>query len=54
MVSEAWPRPFNCQVWEALTPVVTEVFQVSHFNLVLKVFPDVAGAVAELGSVQGP
>ena len=32
----------------ALTPIVTEVFQVSHFNLVLKVFPDVAGAAAEL------
>ncbi len=34
----------------ALTPIVTEVFQVSHFNLVLKVFPDVAAAVAEIGS----
>ena len=32
----------------ALTPVVTEVFQVSHFNLVLKVFPDVAAAAAAL------
>ena len=32
----------------ALTPIVTEVFQVSHFNLVLKVFPDVAAAAAEL------
>ena len=32
----------------ALTPVVTEVFQVSHFNLVLKVFPDVATAAAAL------
>lgn len=30
----------------ALTPIVTEVFQVSHFNLVLQVFPDVAAAVA--------
>lgn len=32
----------------ALTPIVTEVFQVSHFNLVLSVFPDVAAAVAGL------
>jgi anti-sigma B factor antagonist/stage II sporulation protein AA (anti-sigma F factor antagonist) len=32
----------------ALTPVVTEVFQVSHFNLVLPVFSDVAAAVARL------
>jgi len=32
----------------ALTPIVTEVFQVSHFNLVLSVFPDVATAVAAL------
>ena len=32
----------------ALTPIVIEVFQVSHFNLVLKVFPDVAAAAAEL------
>jgi len=29
----------------ALTPIVTEVFQVSHFNLVLQVFPDLAAAV---------
>jgi len=34
----------------ALTPIVTEVFQVSHFNLVLKVFPDVGAAAAELGA----
>ena len=34
----------------ALTPIVTEVFQVSHFNLVLTVFPDVATAAAELGA----
>ncbi len=33
----------------ALTPIVTEVFQVSHFNLVIQVFPDVAAAVAQLG-----
>ena len=33
----------------ALTPIVTEVFQVSHFNLVLSVYPDVAAAAAELG-----
>lgn len=32
----------------ALTPIVTEVFQVSHFNLVLSVYPDVAAAVAAL------
>lgn len=32
-----------------LTPIVTEVFQVSHFNLVIQVFPDVAAAVAQLG-----
>lgn len=34
----------------ALTPIVTEVFQVSHFNLVLAVYPDVAAAVAGLGA----
>lgn len=34
----------------ALTPIVTEVFQVSHFTLVLSVFPDVAAAAAELGA----
>ncbi len=34
----------------ALTPIVTEVFQVSHFNMVLKVFGDVASAAAELVS----
>lgn len=34
----------------ALTPVVTEVFQVSHFNLVLKVFPDVATAASGLSA----
>ena len=34
----------------ALTPIVTEVFQVSHFNLVLRVFPDVAAAATELGA----
>ncbi len=32
----------------ALTPVVTEVFQVSHFNLVLAVFATVADAVASM------
>lgn len=32
----------------ALTPIVAEVFQVSHFNLVLKVFPDVAAAAADM------
>ena len=32
----------------ALSPIVTEVFQVSHFNLVLSVYPDVASAVAGL------
>lgn len=32
----------------ALTPIVTEVFQVSHFNLVLSVFPDVAAAAVAL------
>ena len=32
----------------ALTPIVSEVFQVSHFNLVLQVFPDVAAAAASL------
>ncbi len=32
----------------ALTPIVTEVFQVSHFNLVLSVYPDVAAAAAGL------
>ena len=34
----------------ALTPVVTEVFQVSHFNLVLKVYPDVDTALAAFAS----
>ncbi len=33
----------------ALTPIVTEVFQVSHFNLVLSVYSDVAAAAAGLG-----
>lgn len=32
----------------ALTPIVAEVFQVSHFTMVLTVFPDVASAAAEL------
>lgn len=32
----------------ALTPIVTEVFEVSHFNLVLSVYPDVAAAAAGL------
>lgn len=34
----------------ALTPIVTEVFQVSHFTMVLAVYPDVAAAAAELGA----
>ena len=34
----------------SLTPIVTEVFQVSHFNLVLKVYPDAAAAAAEWGA----
>ena len=38
----------------ALTPIVTEVFQVSHFDLVLKVFSDVPAAVGELGSKSQP
>lgn len=33
----------------ALTPIVAEVFQVSHFNMVLPVHPDVASAVAAVG-----
>lgn len=33
----------------ALSPIVTEVFQVSHFNLVLSVYPDVAAAATGLG-----
>ena len=32
----------------ALTPIVSEVFQVSHFNLVLSVYADVAAAVTAL------
>jgi anti-anti-sigma factor len=32
----------------ALTPIVSEVFQVSHFNLVLQVYPDVAAAAADM------
>lgn len=32
----------------ALVPVVEEVFQVSRFNLVFKVYPDSAAAVAAL------
>ncbi len=35
----------------AMTPIVTEVFQVSHFNLVLQGFPDVASAVAHVSPV---
>ena len=34
----------------ALTPIVTEVFQVSHFNLVLSVYADVPAAAAGLGA----
>ena len=34
----------------ALTPIVNEVFEISRFNLVLKVFPDIGAAVAALGS----
>ena len=34
----------------ALTSIVSEVFQVSHFNLVLQVFPDVAAAASSLSS----
>lgn len=34
----------------ALSPIVTEVFRVSHFNLVLTVYPDVAAAAAGLGA----
>ena len=34
----------------ALTAIVTEVFQVSHFNLVLKVFPDIAAAAADVAA----
>lgn len=34
----------------ALTPIVAEVFEVSHFNMVLPVFPDAAAAAAGLGS----
>ena len=34
----------------ALTPIVSEVFEVSHFNLVLRVFPDVATAAAFMAS----
>ena len=34
----------------ALTPIVTEVFQVSHFNLVLSVYPEVVAAVAAMGA----
>ena len=32
----------------ALTPIVSEVFQVSHFNLVLQVFSNVAAAAADM------
>ena len=38
----------------ALSPIVTEVFQVSHFNLVLKVYPDAAAAAAEWGASGEP
>lgn len=34
----------------SLTPVVAEVFEISHFHLVLQVFADVEGAVAALGA----
>ena len=30
----------------ALTPIVAEIFQVSHFDMVLRVCPDVASALA--------
>lgn len=32
----------------ALTPIVREVFEISRFNLVYKVFPDVTAALAAL------
>ena len=32
----------------ALTPIVAEIFQVSHFDMVLKLFPDVTAAVDAL------
>ena len=38
----------GCIVIAALTSNVSEVFEVSHFNLVLKVFPDVAAAAADV------
>ncbi len=34
----------------ALSPIVAEVFQVSHFNMVIQVYPDVAAAVSGLGA----
>lgn len=34
----------------ALTPIVKEVFEISRFNLVYKVFPDVAAALAAVES----
>lgn len=37
-------------VMAGLTPIVKEVFEISRFNLVLQVFPDVAAAAAALGS----
>ena len=35
----------------ALTPIVGEVFEISRFNLVYKVFPDVDAALADLESM---
>lgn len=32
----------------ALTPIVKEVFEISRFNLVFQVFPDLAAALADL------
>ncbi len=34
----------------ALSSIVAEVFDVSHFNMVIKVYPDVAAAVSGLGA----
>jgi anti-anti-sigma factor len=34
----------------ALSPIVAEVFQVSHFNMVIQVYPDVPAAVSGLGA----
>ncbi len=42
-------KPRNgCVVVASLQPVVREIFEISRFNLLFKVYPDVAQALSEL------